>query len=174
MRLIVDPLLEETASILYAYEDSEKISWPTFRRRFTKGKFSRTEQFMDLVVSTYLRHAKTRRSTLVFCWAKETAADLTKLFVTAGVSCRYVTGDTDQRERTTTISDFKEGVFPVLVNCQVFTEGADMPAVSTFDGRIDLTHCSQIDVVILAKPSKSENCITQMVSTESLVNSPNL
>ena len=118
---------------------------------------------MDLVVSTYLLRASTRRSTLVFCSSVKTAAIFTKLFQAAGVTSRYVTGKTDKFERQGTISDFKEGLFRVLVNCQVFTEGADMPAVNRVP-RIESLTDPKIDVVILARPTRSENNITQMVS----------
>jgi ATP-dependent helicase IRC3 len=150
---------------MYTYEGQMLRPYSRFRRSFTRGKFSRTEPFMDLVVSTYISKARDRRSTLVFCSSKQTSADFAELFEKAGVRCRFVTGDTDHYERETTISQFKAGLFPVLVNCQVFTEGADMPAVSTSNVSGVCTDLSQIDVVILARPTKSENAVTQMVST---------
>jgi superfamily II DNA/RNA helicase len=134
----VDRLHEETAKLMYTYEGQMLRPYSRFRRSFTRGKFSRTEPFMDLVVSTYISEARDRRSTLVFCSSKQTSADFADLFEKAGVRCRFVTGDTDHHERETTISDFKAGLFPVLVDCQVFTEGADMPAVSTSNDSDDI------------------------------------
>jgi superfamily II DNA or RNA helicase len=132
----VESLHEQTASSMYAGANTEEETYNHFSRAFTRGKFARTQPFIDLVVSTYLEQAKHRRSTLVFCASTETAADLTESFKKAGAEARYVTGNTPKALRQSTIRDFKLGLFPVLVNCQVFTEGADMPAVSLIDASL--------------------------------------
>lgn len=44
---------------------------------------------------------------------------------------------------------FRQGDFPVLVNCEVLTEGADVP---------------EIDCVMLARPTRSKNLLAQMVN----------
>jgi superfamily II DNA or RNA helicase len=129
----VESLREQTAVSMYAGENTEDETYNHFRRGLTRGKFARTQPFIDLVVSTYLDQAKHRRSTLVFCASTETAASLTESFKKAGTEARYVTGNTPKALRQSTIKDFKLGLFPVLVNCQVFTEGADMPAVSSIN-----------------------------------------
>jgi len=129
----VESLHEQTALSMYAGVNTEEETYNHFSGAFTRGKFARTQPFIDLVVSTYVEQAKHRRSTLVFCASTETAANLTESFKKAGTEARYVTGNTPKALRQSTIRDFKSGLFPVLVNCMVFTEGADMPAVSLID-----------------------------------------
>jgi hypothetical protein len=77
-----------------------------------------------------------------------------------------VTGSTGKEKRDAIVNRFKEGHFPVLINCGALVEGADMPCVSTLppqpSGR-DNADC-QIDCVVLARPTKSQILVTQMVS----------
>jgi RecG-like helicase len=57
---------------------------------------------------------------------------MTAAFRAAGVDARFVTGNTKESERKALVEAFKAGEFPVLVNCQLFTEGTDIPNVSEF------------------------------------------
>jgi superfamily II DNA or RNA helicase len=129
----VQALHDETALSIYASANSEERTYNKFRSSFNEREFARTEEFNELVVSTYLDQAKDRRSTLVRCATTKSAASLTELFVKAGIEARYVDGTTPKSLRKSTIRDFRLGLFPVLVNCKVFTEGADMPAVSNIN-----------------------------------------
>lgn len=47
-----------------------------------------------------------------------------------GVDARKVSSLNRPSERRDTIEAFRQGAFPVLVNCEVLTEGADIPEVS--------------------------------------------
>lgn len=55
---------------------------------------------------------------------------MTAAFRAAGIDARFVTGNTKESERKALVEAFKAGEFPVLVNCQLFTEGTDIPNVS--------------------------------------------
>lgn len=59
---------------------------------------------------------------------------MTAAFRAAGVDARYVTGNTKESERKALVEAFKAGEFPVMVNCQLFTEGTDIPNVSFIPG----------------------------------------
>ena len=50
--------------------------------------------------------------------------------------------------RSERLDSFRNGDFPVLVNCGVFTEGTDIP---------------NIDCILLARPTKSRNLLVQMI-----------
>ncbi|KAK0554004.1 putative ATP-dependent helicase IRC3 [Tilletia horrida] len=89
-----------------------------------------------------------RRSTLVFAVNVAHVIDLTQAFRDAGIDARYVHGGQRPSFREQVIREFREGVFPVLVNCAVLTEGADIPP---------------IDCLILARPTKSRNVFMQML-----------
>ncbi|KZT37431.1 P-loop containing nucleoside triphosphate hydrolase protein [Sistotremastrum suecicum HHB10207 ss-3] len=102
----------------------------------------------NLVVQTWLDRAAKRRSTLVFCANLTHVASLTREFRDAGVDARYLHSGTSSVERLALLNDFRSGQFPVLVNCAILTEGADVP---------------NIDCIIVARPTKSRNVFTQMI-----------
>lgn len=90
-----------------------------------------------------------RRSTLVFAVNLQHVSDLVHAFRHAGVDARSVTSATSAGVRRDVMEAFRHGDFPVLVNCEVLTEGADVP---------------ELDCVILARPTRSKNLLAQMVS----------
>lgn len=88
------------------------------------------------------------------------------MFAAFEVDARYVYAGTPLQERKQLIQDFRDGKFPVLINCgmwrapvpaevdpdlvlpAILTEGADIP---------------NIDCVVLARPTRSKNVFAQMV-----------
>ena len=65
-----------------------------------------------------------RKSTLVFCVNIEHVKALTQTFRKYGIDARYLFADTPHSQRKTLISEFKGGLFPVLVNCgEFFAQG---------------------------------------------------
>lgn len=107
-----------------------------------------TEQINETTVRSWLTKAKGRKSTLAFCVDLNHVSGLTNTFRKHGIDARFVTGDTPKVERSARLDAFKNGEFPVLVNCGVFTEGTDIP---------------NIDCVLLARPTKSRNLLVQMI-----------
>eukprot|EP00048_Salpingoeca_helianthica_P003780 m.70538 g.70538 ORF g.70538 m.70538 type:complete len:848 (-) comp12894_c0_seq1:20-2563(-) len=91
---------------------------------------------------------RVRKSTLVFAVNVAHAHDLAAAFVANGVDARVVHGGTSAEDRTCLVESFRRGQFPVLVNCEVFTEGTDIPC---------------IDCVVLARPTRSGGLFQQMV-----------
>ncbi|CAD6944764.1 unnamed protein product [Tilletia controversa] len=91
---------------------------------------------------------RVRRSTLVFAVNVAHVIDLTQAFRDAGIDARYVHGGQRPAFREEVIRAFERGEFPVLVNCAVLTEGADIPP---------------IDCLILARPTRSRNVFMQML-----------
>lgn len=89
-----------------------------------------------------------RRSTLVFAVNLQHVSDLVAAFRRAGIDARPVTSSMSAAARRDTMAAFRVNEFPVLVNCEVLTEGADVP---------------EIDCVILARPTRSKNLLAQMV-----------
>lgn len=102
-----------------------------------------------LVLKAWLDRAQNqRRSTLIFAVNIEHVQELTHTFRQAGIDARYLHGGTPMLERRQLLEDFSAGVYPVLVNCAILTEGADVPA---------------IDCVLLARPTRSRNLFSQMI-----------
>ncbi|KAJ9092531.1 hypothetical protein QFC21_006762 [Naganishia friedmannii] len=107
-----------------------------------------TPAMNDLIVRVYLDRAGDRKSTLIFCVDLQHVADMTAAFRHAGVDARFVTGNTKESQRKSLVEAFKAGEFPVMVNCQLFTEGTDIP---------------NIDCIIVARPTRSRNLFSQMI-----------
>lgn len=118
---------------------------------FQTGELSKavnTDQINDITIRSWMAKAPDRKSTLVFCVDVAHVEALTKRFREHGFDARYVTGDTPKVERSELLQSFRNGEFPVLVNCGVFTEGTDIP---------------NIDCVILSRPTRSKNLLIQMI-----------
>jgi ATP-dependent helicase IRC3 len=110
-----------------------------------------TDSLNRLVVNSWKYHSEGGRKytrTLVFGVDIAHVRDMANCFSSNGVVAEYVTSDTDLKHRTELIQRFTDGHFPVLINCGIFTEGTDIPA---------------IDQVIINRPTKSRNLLTQMV-----------
>lgn len=112
------------------------------------SKAINTDEINGVLLNTWFAKAKGRRSTLVFCVDLSHVTSLTARFRMNGIEAQYVTGDTPSRVRSARIQAFRDGEFPVLLNCGVFTEGTDIP---------------NIDCVLLARPTKSRNLLIQMI-----------
>jgi hypothetical protein len=80
-----------------------------------------------------------RRSTLVFCVDLNHVAELTAAFRQAGVDARSVSSLSVPAVRKGTIQAFGRGEFEVLVNCEVLTEGTDIPEVGL---SVSCTRCA--------------------------------
>jgi ATP-dependent helicase IRC3 len=109
-----------------------------------------TEGRNQLVVENWSKLSKEWRckSTLVFAVDTEHAAALRAMFVAHGVDARLVTGMTPKPTRKKIVSEFKEQLFPVLVNCEMFMEGTNIP---------------NIDCIVMARPTDSKIFYTQMI-----------
>jgi DNA repair protein RadD len=98
------------------------------------------------VVEHWLRLAA-GRLTLVFASGVAHSQHLREQFADAGVSAAHVDGTMEAAERDAILADFTAGRTRVLCNCDVFTEGTDVPPVS----------CA-----VLARPTKSRVKFLQM------------
>jgi len=118
---------------------------------FQIGDLSRavnTQAINEVTVKAWLARAENRKATLVFCVDLAHVSDLTATFRVHGVDARFITGETPKQSRNESLEAFKNGEYPVLLNCGVFTEGTDIPV---------------IDCVLLARPTRSRNLLVQMI-----------
>jgi len=101
----------------------------------------------------------------VFCVNIDHVKTLTQVFRKYGIDARYIFAETPHVQRKVLVDGFRNGEFPVLVNCgeyeamvkstilfnvdiAILTEGADIP---------------NIDCVLVARPTRSRNVFAQMV-----------
>ena len=118
---------------------------------FQTGDLSKavnTAQTNEITVRAWLSRCSERNSTLVFCVDLSHLHGLTNEFRKYGIDARYITGETPKVTRSERLDAFKNGDYPVLLNCGVFTEGTDIP---------------NIDCVLLARPTRSRNLLVQMI-----------
>ena len=106
------------------------------------------EESNIITVRSWFNRASERKSTLIFCVDIAHVQNLCDMFRKHGLDAKYVTGMTPNQTRAEVISGFRDGQFPILLNCGVFTEGTDIP---------------NVDCIILARPTKSRNLLIQMI-----------
>lgn len=86
--------------------------------------------------------------TLVFCCDVQHARDVAALFRTMGTRAAALDGAMSRQERAEVINAFRSGALPVLVNCEVATEGFDVPEVSC---------------ILMLRPTQSPALYEQMI-----------
>lgn len=93
--------------------------------------------------------------TIGFSPSRKRGAEYAEEFTNAGISARFIDGETKDKERLQAINDFADGKIQVLFNCQLAREGWDL---SSQVGR-DVP----IQAVLLMNPSKSLPMAIQML-----------
>lgn len=91
------------------------------------------------VVQNWVKHCSDRK-TMVFASGIKHSLHIVEEFRKIGINAAHVDGATPTEERDGIVRGFSEGSIQVLSNCQVFTEGTDIPAASA---------------LIFARPTKS-------------------
>jgi DNA repair protein RadD len=105
----------------------------------------------DVMTEAVITHWKEKagdRQTVIFCSTVAHAQHVTSEFQARGVTAVCVDGAMSTTDRRRAISDYEKGVYQVIVNCAVLTEGWD-------DQR---TAC-----VILLRPSSYKSTMIQMI-----------
>ena len=106
-----------------------------------------TRVINEKIVEKWREHAGTRQ-TVAFCSTVQHARDLMAAFVDAGVSCGLVHGDMPDAERKDTLARYDRGLFQVILNVAVLTEGWDHQPTSC---------------VLLARPCSFKSTMIQMI-----------
>ncbi|KAF9996576.1 hypothetical protein BGZ65_007837 [Modicella reniformis] len=102
----------------------------------------------DVIARSYMTYCKDRKSTVVFAVDIEHLETLTRVFREYGYDARALSSNTDDGERAKMLREFREQMFPIIVNCGILTEGTDIPT---------------IDSIIMARPTKSNVLFLQML-----------
>ncbi|KAI9301561.1 P-loop containing nucleoside triphosphate hydrolase protein [Cunninghamella echinulata] len=90
---------------------------------------------------------KQRNATLVFAVDIAHTIELCNHFRKYGYHAEYITSNTPNMTRYDVLQRFRNGEFPILVNCGILTEGTDIPI---------------IDCVLMARPTRSSVLFQQM------------
>jgi ATP-dependent helicase IRC3 len=100
-----------------------------------------------LAVEGWLDRAR-GRPTIAFCVDIKHAEDMAQMFRDFGVRADVVHGNLPKDERAARIAALGTGMLDVVTNCNVLTEGTDIP---------------QVSCLVMAKPTKSRTLYTQMI-----------
>ena len=99
------------------------------------------------IVGHWLKYGNNQK-TIVFATGVKHSIAICKQFMSVGITAEHVDGKTLKEDRDAILKRFKSGATQVIVNCQIFTEGVDVP---------------EIGCVVLARPTKSLPMYLQMV-----------
>jgi superfamily II DNA or RNA helicase len=91
------------------------------------------------LIESYLKYGNNGQN-IVFAINVEHSISICEEYQKAGIPAEHLDGNTPTRTRLETIEKFRQGEIKVLVNCALFDEGFDVPAV---------------EMVQIAKPTKS-------------------
>ncbi len=100
------------------------------------------------VVAEFTKRHAGQRKTLVFTPNVESAEKVSDELNARGIKSAPLSGSTPSGERAETFKQLQHGDLQAIVNCQIATEGTDLPAVSC---------------VVLARPTRSRSLYRQIV-----------
>jgi superfamily II DNA or RNA helicase len=107
----------------------------------------RDDKVIADLIESYIKHAENKKA-IVFAVNKAHSKDIVKRFSEKNVPAAYIDADTKKEDRDKIVEEFKAGIYKVLCNVNIFTEGFD---------------CPDIEVVMLARPTKSFSLYLQQV-----------
>ena len=137
-------LQEHGRIALFKYYAPQLIDVSRLKKRageFTKQSVDdtmKTVVFGD-VIGHYEKLAKGKQA-IVYTHSVEASENVSKAFNDAGYNSMAVSGKTPREERETAMRAFRNGDLKIMVNCELFTEGIDLPTV---------------DVCIMLRPTQS-------------------
>lgn len=137
-----DLVIEETELDLTRVEISKSTG------DFSKPQLNKAVSESRIVgdtVDAYLKYAKDRL-TVVFAVSVEASEDLAAEFVSRGIKAEAISAKNSDEERAAILERFERKSTMVLVNCDLFSEGFDCPA---------------IDCVIMDRPTESYSLFCQ-------------
>lgn len=107
----------------------------------------RDDKVIADLIESYIKHAENKKA-IVFAVNKAHSKDIVKRFNEKNIPAAYIDADTHKEDRNKIVEEFKAGIYKVLCNVNIFTEGFD---------------CPDIEVVMLARPTKSFSLYLQQV-----------
>jgi DNA repair protein RadD len=88
----------------------------------------KSKKIVGDVVDTYIKHARGKLG-VTFAVDIESAREITSAFNMAGIPAELLTAEDDESRRRAVIRKFKNRELWQLINCELFTEGFDLPAI---------------------------------------------
>jgi superfamily II DNA or RNA helicase len=111
------------------------------------AKVMDTPEMNAMVISAYMKRADGRKA-ICFGTTVQHAKNLAEGFVACGINAKVIHGEMTLKDREQVLKDYQTGSTQILCNCQLLTEGVDLPETSC---------------IIVARPTKSKGLYQQMV-----------
>ncbi len=134
------------------------------------GRIMSQPNALAIVVKAWQKYAEGKPS-LAFTATVEQAGALAATFRNAGVMAEAVAGTTPLDEREAILERFKRGEVPVVCNCQVFTEGVDVPVAACMvqcrPTRSDQFYLQMLGRILRLYPGKTSALVLDFVPEDS-------
>jgi DNA repair protein RadD len=88
----------------------------------------RSDEHINHAIDEYRKHAIGRRG-IIFCVNVAHAHRVAEAYRRAGFKAMAIDGESGDIERMRVRKDWDEGAIDIIVNCELFTEGVDLPSV---------------------------------------------
>lgn len=128
-----------------------------------------TDNCFDLVVESHHKYASGRKS-LAFTTGVEGAYRLADKFRDSGISAIAADGTTNKYDRKEILSDFRGGRYEVLANCDLYSEGLDVPEASCIHNvaptKSDGRYVQRIGRILRLFPGKEDALILDYCPSE--------
>lgn len=111
------------------------------------GEYMSEYTIMSELIGTYKEHANNAKC-IIFAASVSHSKNIVERFRKEGFTAESIDSNTPENERKNILEKFENGKIQILSNYQIFTEGFDCPA---------------IEVVMLARPTKSFPLYLQMI-----------
>jgi superfamily II DNA or RNA helicase len=121
-------------AITYAAKDGADLAGVKTSRGDYDNKqmfeaFNRSKLYAG-VVEQYLRFARDERA-ICFCVNVEHSKKTAQAFESNGISAVHVDGAMSEKDREAALHGWRNGLFKILCNCELFTTGFDEPSIET-------------------------------------------
>lgn len=124
---IAEQIIRPTGLIDPVLDIKPVVETPLAER--TKGKEHYKGQIFDFIEEAAKVIEKGQRA-IATTLTKKMAEDLTEYLKEKGIKTRYVHSDIETLERIQILTEFRKGVFDILVGVNLLREGLDLPEVS--------------------------------------------
>ncbi len=124
-------LVKEIKYVVPSVPDLSKI-------RISRGDYVESElenaldkpELIGDVVKNWLHFSKGKQ-TLIFCTGVQHSMNTAHAFRQAGINTEHIDAKTPKEDRDSILSRFKKKEVTILTNCQIFSEGTDIPNMET-------------------------------------------
>ena len=94
----------------------------------------------------YYRELTNGRQSIAYCTNIKHSQSICELFNSNGIKAKHIDATTPEKERDRIIQEFKDGLFTILCNCNLISEGITLP---------------ECDCCLLLRPTQSETLYIQ-------------